>query len=181
MWYSHDPVLSPECSQIVMLCAYFKMLKYKLREQSWRLILSINDKTDEAQVRVTFVRNEGKTKKWFFSCIMHYIINEQLWLCLALTHRKFHENLLLGRIFQHVLSIRMDNCLWLHTANHLWFTGTGSSFFRRFEISTALGQLSLHCWPQCTIRTCNPLHTASLHASCPAHLMQVFMTIKACN
>jgi len=52
-----------------MLCAYFQMLKYKLREQSWRLIVPINDKTDEAQVKVTFVRDEGKATKLFLSVL----------------------------------------------------------------------------------------------------------------
>ena len=62
-------MLSPEYSQILMLCAYFQMLKYKLREQSWRLIVPINDKTDEAQVKVTFVRDEGKATKLFLSVL----------------------------------------------------------------------------------------------------------------
>jgi len=57
-----------------MLWVYFKMLKYKLREQSWRLIVPISDKTDEAQVKVTSVRNEGKTKKLFF---LYYALNDK--------------------------------------------------------------------------------------------------------
>jgi len=48
-----------------MLCAYFEKLKYKLREQSWRLIVPISDKTDEAQVKVTFVRDKEKATKSF--------------------------------------------------------------------------------------------------------------------
>ena len=52
-----------------MLCAYFQILKYKLREQSWRLIVPINYKTDEAQMKVTFVRNGRKKTKLFFSVL----------------------------------------------------------------------------------------------------------------
>jgi hypothetical protein len=52
-----------------MLCAYFKMLKDTLHEQSWRLLVLINDRSDEAQVKVAFVRNGGKTTKLFVSVL----------------------------------------------------------------------------------------------------------------
>jgi hypothetical protein len=45
------------------------MLKDTLREQSWRLVVPINDRTDEAQVKVAFVRNGGKMTKLFVSVL----------------------------------------------------------------------------------------------------------------
>lgn len=135
-----------------------------------------NDKTDEAQVKLTFVRNEGKTTKFF----LYYALNDKraVVIMFSCNTQKIPWKLTFGADFP-ACFVHPDGRLFCHTTNHLWFTGTGNSFFRRFEISTAL--LSFHCWPQFTIRTCKPLHNVSLHTSCRAHPMQVFMTIKTCN